>query len=419
MFTQTNVRGIMNLGDFMNKIIFHIDVNNAFLSWTACEMIKNGEEDIRNIPSIIAGDKQKRSGIVLAKSEIAKKCGVKTAQTINEAQMKCKNLKIFKPDFKIYKYYSDSMYNILCEYSDSIERYSIDECFLDYTYVQLLYGNPLKTAKEIQDRMYNELGFTVNVGIGNNKLLAKMASELEKPNKINTIYSNEVKTKMWKLPVQELFMIGRRTVPELNKLNIYTIEDLAKFDKDILKNKFGKFGIQMFNFANGIDESDIAKDYIDYKGIGNSMTTNVDIKNREIAYKYLLYISECVGKRLRNEKMYTQCINVNIKDNNFQVTSHQRKLINKISNTNEIYKISKELFDEIWKGQSIRSFGIRLDKLSREEDNQISFFTQEKKTKNKKLDEIIDKTRNKFGNNTIKRAVFLNDNIEPILNNKN
>ena len=206
-----------------------------------------------------------------------------------------------------------------------------------------------------------------------------MASELEKPNKINTIYLNEIESKMWNLPVEELFMIGRRTVPELHKLNIYTIKDLAKFDKEILKKKFGKFGEQMFNFANGIDNSKINTEYTDYKGIGNSMTTNVDIKNREIAYKYLLSISECVAKRLRNEKMYTQCINVHIKDNNFQVISHQRKLNNKISNTNEIYIIVKELFDEIWQGQSIRSFGIRLDKLSKEEDNQLSFFTQESK----------------------------------------
>ncbi len=403
----------------MNKIIFHIDVNNAFLSWTACDMVKNGEEDIRNIPSIIAGDKEKRAGIVLAKSEIAKKCGVKTAQTINEAQAKCKNLRIFKPDFKIYKYYSDKMYDILCDYSDSIERYSIDECFLDYTHVQLLYGNPLKTAECIKERIYKELGFTVNVGIGNNKLLAKMASELYKPNKVSTIFLNEIEKKMWPLPVEDLFMIGRRTVPELNKLNIYKIEDLAKFDKEILKRKFGKFGIQMWEFANGIDNSEIDNKYTEYKGIGNSLTTNVDIKNKDVAYKYLLSISECVSKRLRNEGMFTQCINVHIKDNNFEVVSHQRKLSNKIDNTNEIYKIAKELFDEMWKGQSIRSFGIRLDKLSKEEDNQLSFFMQDKKNKNKKLDEIIDKTRNKFGNDTIKRAVFLNDDIDPILNNKN
>lgn len=403
----------------MEKIIFHIDVNNAFLSWTACHMLKHGATlDIREIPSAIAGSKEKRAGIILAKSQIAKKCEVRTAETIHEAQSKCRNLQIFPPNFEIYSYYSNMMYRILCNYSDKIERYSIDECFLDYTSMQKLYGKPLDVAKQISNRIFKELGFTVNVGIGNNRLLAKMASELEKPNKINTIYTNEIQDKMWRLPIEDLFMVGRRTVPELKKMSIYTIGDLAKYDKRILKARFKKFGEQMYNYANGIDDANI-EGYKGYKGLGNSITTSVDIRDRKEAYKIILSIAECVGKRLRNENMYTQCISVSIKNSNFETMSHQLKLNTKTNSTKQIYEIAKKLFDEIWKGQSIRSFGIRLDKLTNYEDNQLSLFDDIKDEKKIKLDKVIDNTRNKYGDTSLQRAIFLNTNIDPILNANN
>ena len=401
----------------MERIIFHIDVNNAFLSWTACDMLKKGASvDIREIASIIGGDEKQRKGIVLAKSEVAKKFGIKTAETIYQAKQKCNNLKIFPPDFRIYAYYSNAMYDILCDYSDKIERYSIDECFLDYTSMQRLYGNPVECAKIIQKRIFDELGFTVNIGIGNNKLLAKMASDLQKPNKIITIWKSEIESKMWSLPVQELFMVGRKSIPKLNNLNIYKIGDLANANKALLVKVFGKMGEQMYNYANGIDDSVVNGERHEYKGIGNSITTNVNITDINIANNVILSICEYVCKRLRDEGMYTKCVNVHIKNSNFIVTSHQRKLKTSTNVTNQIYDVAKQLLEEIWKGEPIRSFGVRLDDLTKYCDNQVSLFDNiQKVDKKSKLDMVIDKTRNKYGNSSIKRAVFIDSSVPHIL----
>ncbi len=234
----------------MERQILHVDVNNAFLSWSAVYMLKNGYNiDIRTIPSIIGGDEERRSGIVLAKSPIAKKFGINTGEPIFFAKQKCNNLEVFPCNFKVYKEYSNKLYNLLLEYTDIIERFSIDECFLDLTHF-LMKKDIMDIAKEINTRVKNEFGFTVNIGIAHNKILAKMASDFEKPNKIHTLYENEIESKMWPLPVGDLFMLGKKTVPKLYNMQIKTIGDLAHYDKNILSKKFGKHGIMMWNYAN-------------------------------------------------------------------------------------------------------------------------------------------------------------------------
>lgn len=234
----------------MEKQILHIDVNNAFLSWTAVDRLKKGEKvDIREIPAIIGGDETKRSGIVLAKSMKAKECGVTTAETIYQARIKCPNLQVFSSDFKVYRNYSNQLYQLLLQYTDKIERFSIDECFLDMT-EYLMKDTLLNKAKEISRRVKDELGFTVNIGVAHNKLLAKMASDFTKPDRIHTLFEEEIQAKMWPLPVSELFMLGRRTVPKLYNMQIKTIGDLAKADEKVLSKKFGKHGVQMWEYAN-------------------------------------------------------------------------------------------------------------------------------------------------------------------------
>ena len=220
----------------MEQKILHVDVNNAFLSWSAIDILNNGGNiDIRTIPSAIAGDEERRSGIILAKSIKAKACGVVTGETIYQAKKKCPNIKLFHGNYKFYRECSNKLYNLLLEYTDKIERFSIDECFLDMT--EFLGKRKLEdVAREINKRAREELQFTVNVGIANNKLLAKMASDFSKPDKIHTLYKEEIPTKMWILPVSELFMLGRKTVPKLNNIGIKTIGDLAKKTKaDMLK----------------------------------------------------------------------------------------------------------------------------------------------------------------------------------------
>lgn len=235
----------------MERKILHVDVNNAFLSWTAVDMLEHGSTiDIRTIPAIIGGDESQRHGIVLAKSPIAKQFEIKTGEPIYFARKKCPNIQIFKSDFNVYKKYSDALYNLLLEYTDKIERFSIDECFLDVT--QYLNGRDLlEVAYEISKRVREELKFTVNIGVAHNKLLAKMASDFQKPNRVHTLLTEEeMHKKMWVLPISELFMVGRKTIPKLYNLGIKTIGNLAKYDQKVLIKKFGKYGKQMWEYAN-------------------------------------------------------------------------------------------------------------------------------------------------------------------------
>ena len=307
----------------MKRQILHIDVNNAFLSWTALDMLKKGSKiDIREIPAVIGGDETKRSGIVLAKSMKAKECGVVTAETIYQARMKCPNLKIFPSNFKIYRNYSDKMYELLLQYTDKIERFSIDECFLDITNY-LRNKTLLETGKEIGKRIKEELGFTVNVGVAHNKLLAKMASDFTKPDRVHTLYEEEIPQKMWNLPVSELFMLGKRTVPKLYNMQIKTIGDLAKTNKELLAKKFGKHGVMMWEYANGIDNSEVKYIKEKPKGIGNSVTLPQDITNIEKLEEILLAITEQVTYRLRKYNLYASTVNVQLRNKEFKDFSHQ------------------------------------------------------------------------------------------------
>ena len=325
----------------MKKQILHVDVNNAFLSWKAVEMLKNGSEiDIREIPAIIGGDETKRSGIVLAKSMKAKECGIKTAETIYQARMKCPNVKIYSSDFKIYKKYSNELYNLLLQYTDKIERFSIDECFLDMT-EYLMKDTLLNKAKEISRRVKEELGFTVNVGVAHNKLLAKMASDFIKPNKIHTLFEEEIPKKMWPLPVSELFMIGKRTVPKLYNMQIRTIGDLAKIDEKILTKKFGKHGTMMWEYANGIDNSEVQYKEEKPKCVGNSITLPENINEIEKLEEILLALAEQVGYRLRKYDLLANTVRVQLRTKNFEDTSHQSKLLVATSSTKEIYQKAK------------------------------------------------------------------------------
>ncbi len=389
----------------MEKQILHVDVNNAFLSWTAVEMLKQGSEiDIRQIPAIIGGDESKRSGIVLAKSMKAKECGVKTADTIYQARIKCPNLKIFPSNFPIYRKYSNQLYQLLLEYTDKIERFSIDECFLDMTNY-LRNDTLLNKGYEINRRVREELGFTVNVGVANNKLLAKMASDFTKPDRVHTLWKEEIPQKMWTLPVSELFMLGKKTVPKLYNMQIKTIGDLAKTDKTKLEKKFGKHGILMWEYANGIDSSEVKYLPEKPKCIGNSVTLPKNISDIDKLEEIVLTISEQVAYRLRKEKLFASTVNVQLRTKNFEDTSHQKKLPEVTDTTKQIYMTAKELLHEMYhKGQEIRLVGVRVDNLTDKKDEQISLFNENKNEKQEKLDKVIDQLKNKYGYNAVTRA---------------
>lgn len=389
----------------MEREILHVDVNNAFLSWTAVEKLKNGETiDIRTIPAIIGGDEAQRKGIVLAKSNIAKQFGIQTGEPIFFARKKCPNIQIFQGDFNVYRKYSNALYNLLLEYTDKIERYSIDECFLDLTGYIPKPRKLIDIAYEISKRVREELGFTVNIGVAPNKLLAKMASDFEKPNKVHTLYKEEIETKMWKLPVAELFMVGRKSIPKLQKMGIKTIGDLAKSDENLLIRNFGKYGKMIWEYSNGIDNEEVNYIKEKPKNIGNSITLPYDYNNIEKIEEVLLALVEQVSYRLRNQEMLANVVNVQIKTNEFKVFSHQRKLDFATDSTKIIGKEAKKLLTEIYNNTPIRLIGVSVSGLVEKEERQISLFENVENEKQKKIDSVLDNIKEKYGYEAITRA---------------
>ena len=302
----------------MSTIIFHIDVNSAYLSWTALEKLKNGSSvDLRTIPSIIGGDEKSRRGIVLAKSIPAKKYGIQTAEPVASALRKCPSLVIESPDHKLYRSYSHAMMELLSSFTPDLEQVSIDECYLDFTPIARLYPSPVEAAALIRDRIYEELHFTVNIGIAPAKVLAKMASDFEKPGKIHTLFPEEIPVKMWPLPVSELFMVGRRSAEKLMGFGIQTIGELAHTDPSFLTAHFKSHGRLMWEFANGIDPTPVLSQKQEAKGIGSSTTLREDVTDPTEAKKVLLALCESVSGRLRSAGQLAGTITVEIKYHDF------------------------------------------------------------------------------------------------------
>ena len=397
----------------MKRIIMHIDVNNAFLSWTAVLRLKNGEKiDIRNTYAVIGGDEKSRHGIVLAKSMPAKKKGVLTGDSIYLAKKKCLNLKVYAPCYDFYKKMSDSMMNLIHSYSPDVEQMSIDECFLDYTPVKHLYGDELQFAYKLKKEIKDKLGFTVNIGIANNKLCAKMASDFSKPYKVHTLYEDEVERKMWPLKVDDLFGIGKQTALKLHKLNINTIYDLAHIDKVFLYKHFKNQAYDMIDKAlgKGSDFVDSSKNVP--KGIGNEVTLTKNIYDKGELKQYLLALSENVSLRLRKEGKYAYVVVVILKDKFFKRISHQKKLVNAINLADDVSRVSLEILDEMNIENGVRLVGIRLDKLVSSSSHQVSLFENlNVKDSNSELEKVLDDLKAKYGFKIVKKASLLDNKI--------
>ncbi len=397
----------------MTPIIFHIDVNSAYLSWTAVEKLKNGsEKDLREIPCIIGGSQESRHGVVLAKSIPAKKYGIRTGEPVANAFRKCPNLIMEPPDHKMYSIYSRKLMDFLYTYTSDLEQVSVDECYMDFSGIAHKYRSPVEAALEIKNEVYKKFGFTVNIGISSNKLLAKMASDFEKPSKVHTLFPQEIQLKMWPLPVSELYMAGKSSVEVLKKLEIRTIGQLAQTDPRLLELHLKSHGRTLWEFANGIGDAAVHSEEGAAKGIGNSTTLSKDAETEEEAKEVLLRLAESVGKRLRKAEQKAQMVSVEIKYHDFKTASHQKQLW-KASNSDQIlYDNACELFKELWNGQPIRLLGIRTSKLSAEsEPEQLSIFDIQtenpKDEKHKMLDKALDDIRRRFGEDAVKRGTFL------------
>lgn len=390
----------------MEKIIMHIDVNNAFLSWTAVLLLKEGYKyDIRNSYAIIGDEENKRHGIVLAKSTPIKKMGVVTAEPIFIARRKCPSLKVYKPNYKWYKEMSDKLFELISQYTPDIQKMSIDECFLDYGPVKHLYGDEVEFAYRLKDEIYNTLGFTVNIGVANSKLCAKMASDFSKPNKVHTLFESEVDEKMKVLPIEDLFFVGKKTALKLKSLNINTIGDLSKCSYDFLYPYFKNQARRLIEAANGIDNSIIERDKTVTKGLSNSTTLNHNLIHKEEVLEILEAIVENLTGQLRKEGRYASVVRVQLKDSNFKNYTHQVKLENVTNNNSVIFETAGKLLDEMWKDDPIRLVGLALDGLTNELSYQVSLFDKEEDiSQSKELDEAVDKLKDKFGFDVINKA---------------
>ncbi len=394
----------------MKQIIFHIDVNSAFLSWTSIDRLSAGEDDLREIPAIIGGDTSTRHGIVLAKSIPAKAYGIQTGEPVVNALRKCPNLVMVSPNHNRYKEHSAKLMAFLSDICPDIEQVSIDECYMDYSPIADKYSSPEVAANIIKDAVYEKFGFTVNVGISDKKVLAKMASDFKKPNLVHTLYSHEIREKLWPLPVSELFTCGKSSTQTLQKLGICTIGELARTDLSILESHLKSHGRTLWNFANGRDDSTVETKQAKAKGIGNSTTLAQDITTKEDARKVLLELSESVGKRLRVSHCMAEAVCTEIKYNNFRSVSHQMLLDTPTASTDTIYRHACILFDELWDETPIRLLGVRTTKLVEEDTPiQLNLFDYQAPVseKQQKLDEALDSIRARYGKDAIKRGSLL------------
>lgn len=397
----------------MSRLIFHVDVNSAFLSWEAMYRITELHEelDLRNVPSIVGGDQESRHGIVLAKSIPAKAYNIHTAETVQSALRKCPGLLVVPPRFSLYHKCSENFVHILEDFTPDIEKVSIDEAYLDMTETCHLFGSPKETAEQIKNRIRDELHFTVNVGVATNKLLAKMASDFKKPDLVHTLFPDEIKTKMWPLPVGDLFFVGKSAARKMELLGIHTIGDLAHFDSKLLSSHFGpKYAKLIQEYASGIAPDRLSHPEGPNKGYGNSTTLSEDVTSYDIACQILLSLSETVGIRLRNDHVKCNSITVEIKDADFISSSHQMTLPFSTDITNDIYENACKLLKEFWAGNPIRLLGIRTGKIETSSFEQMDLFSLQdngKRKKLEKLDAAMDKIRTKFGSESVKRASIM------------
>ena len=397
------------------RVIFHVDANSAFLSWTAVYRLRVlGEDvDLREIPSVVAGDKKSRHSIILAKSTPAKKYGIQTGEPLFRAMEKCPELVVVPPNYELYVEASRHFVEILRQFSPDVEQYSIDEAWVDMTGTGRLYGSPRLAAEQMRQRINDELGFTVNIGISSNKILAKMAGDFEKPNKVHTLFPEEIPQKMWPLPVRDLFLVGTATEEKLKKLGVYTIGDLAHTDLKVLRRRLGKPGETIWHFANGYNADAVMSEPRENKGYGNSVTTAKDVTTRETAHQVLLSLCETVAMRMRKDCVNGSCVTVHLRTSDFINFSHQAMLSGATNITQELFQKACSVFDEAWdETVPLRQLGVQVTRLSKEPYCQYDLFSRvspvqyEKKLR---LDEAVDALRDKFGEDIIRRAKFTQD----------
>jgi len=392
-----------------DRTILHVDMNNFFAS---VELLFHPE--LKDKPVAVAGDKEQRHGIILAKNEIAKKYGVATASPIWQAQRLCPDLILLPPHQDLYRLYSKRAHQIYESYTDQIEPFGIDEAWLDVSGSLRIFGKGVNIADEIRMRFKNELQLTASVGISWNKAFAKLGSDLKKPDAVTEISRSNFKSKVWPLPLNTLLYAGKHTQQIFQKYGIKTIGELAELDKNTAERIAGKHGETLWRYANGLDLSPVAfmGEKKEVKSIGNSTTTPNDIPTNEDVRKVFLTLSESVSRRARAEhvKGNTVVISVRESSKNLKTYEKQCKLPHPTNLTLEIADTAQKLFESSyhWK-VPIRSLGIRITDLSNDDSpEQLDLIIDEThRRKIEKLEHTVDSLQGKFGKNAIKRAAII------------
>lgn len=401
----------------MERVIFHVDVNSAFLSWSAAYRVRvlGEKRDLRDIPSAVAGEKSQRQGVILAKSQAAKKFGVQTGEPIFQAQNKCPSLVLIPPDYALYVEASRHLTALLREVSPLVEQYSIDEAWVDMTGTEGLYGTPVAAANMLRERIFDELGFTVNIGISSNKLLAKMAGDFEKPNKVHTLFPWEMEQKLWPLPVRDLFMLGPATERRLRRLGITTIGQLAHADPNLILQTLHRPGLKLWHSANGRDTDILLPQPEDNKGYGNAVTLPADVTDAVQGYRTLLSLCETVGMRMRRDKKSARCIAVSLRSSTFDNMTHQSTLPLATDSTEELFRAACRVFDEAWDGKTpLRQLGVHVSRLEERGARQYDLFSvldADGYERRARLDNTVDDLREKYGEGILRRARFVGEEV--------
>lgn len=400
------------------RVIFHIDANSAFLSWTAAHrvLVLGEQQDLREIPSAVAGDRASRHSIILAKSGPAKQYGIHTGEPLFQALEKCPNLTVVEPDYGLYVECSRHMVALLRQVAPAVEQYSIDEAWVDMTGTESLYGPPVQAAEMLRERVFRELGFTVNIGVSSNKLLAKMAGDFQKPNRVHSLFPEEVPAKLWPLPVRELFLVGPATERKLRRMGILTIGDLANAPVNQLRRVLGKQGETVWHFANGRNADPVRQEPVENKGYGNSVTLPRDVQDVRTAHQILLSLCETVGMRMRRDRRSGGCVTVSLRTPDFRDFSHQKQLAGATDITQELYQAACNVFDEVWDRKTpLRQMGVQVTRLAGERYCQYDLFAPVNSGQSERkamLDETVDHLRARFGEDVVRRARFVGSEFD-------
>ncbi|RUS47742.1 DNA polymerase IV [Cohnella sp. AR92] len=398
------------------RIILHMDMNAFYCSVHAAE-----EPNLyKGKATAVAGSVELRKGIVVTSSYEARARGVRTGMTVRQAQRICPELILIRPDFDLYRRYSRAFLRISNSYTPLVEAVSIDECYMDIT-GSGQFGTPLEIAEAIQRRVREELNLPCSIGVAPNKLLAKMASDMRKPNAITVLRRRDVPAVLWDKPCQTLFGIGKKTAEKLTRINVMTIGQLANADAKLLQDKFGVYGEWMKRAAHGIDEAPVEPQREAAKSIGHTTTLPADLTEEEQFKHVLLNLADQTTRRLRKQGMVCSTVSITIRDPDMKTITRAAALDSPTESTDDVYRVACKLMERNWKnGQPVRLLGITLQSLTEKKETpiQLDLFSFEEAPRKEELNKVMDRLRDKYGESAVLTAGMLTDDPSSLIRNK-